>query len=250
MNLSIKALLFGAAAILSSGVMAAPSFKIYEVAVPLSKQAAVLEATDTFMQSKKGKSYKGGLHVNTILANGISPATHSFVLLMDSMAAIEEWETGLVGDPDIAKFWAALDANSTPVSQYMGSLIKTWGDISNNDRVWMITRFRTTDPMAVVRAQDKLSAATRDDFPGQVVLHSIPVGSRGGANNDYSTHMLVAGYESVAEMEAWSNNMNAQPAWAEYLGSLRSTVTWQGTDLIQNTVIYDDGMDVKSFHGE
>ena len=46
------------------------------------------------------------------------------------------------------------------------------------------------------------------------------------------------------------NYMNAQPAWAEFLGSLRNTTTWQGTELIQNTKIYDGGRNVKSFHGK
>ena len=46
------------------------------------------------------------------------------------------------------------------------------------------------------------------------------------------------------------NYLNTQPAWANFLGSVRSTVTWQGTDLVQNTAIYDGGMDVKAFHGE
>jgi len=250
MNFSIKSLLLGGLAVISSGAFATPSLKIYEVAVPLSKQAIVLEATDTFMKSKKGKTYKGGLHFNTILANGNSPATHTFVLLMDSMAAIEEWETGLVGDPDIATFWAALDANSTPVSQTMGSMVKSWGDISNEDRIWQVTRFYTTDPVNTVAAVDALIEATGDKFPGQTVVHSLPVGNRNGANNAFSTHMLVNGYKSVAEMEEWMNYLNTQPAWAKFLGSVRDTVTWQGTELIQNTMIYDDGMDVQAFHGK
>ena len=146
-----KALFIVAMALISSAAFAAPSFKIYEVAVPNSKRAAVLEATDTFMKSAKGKTYNGGLRVNTILANGISPATHTFILLMDSMAAIEEWETSLIGEPDITTFGAALEENSTPSSKYMSRMMETWGNISNDNRTWLITRFRTTDPMAVVK---------------------------------------------------------------------------------------------------
>ena len=121
-------------ALISSAAFATPSFKIYEVAVPNSRQAAVLEATNTAMKSAKGPTYKGGLHANTILANGTSPATYTFVLLMDRMAAIEEWETSLIGDPDITTFWAALKENSTPSSQYMDSMIKIWGEFSNDVR--------------------------------------------------------------------------------------------------------------------
>mgnify|MGYP003316744700 FL=1 len=51
-------------------------------------------------------------------------------------------------------------------------------------------------------------------------------------------------------MEEWMSYLNAQPEWAEYLSSLRDSTVWQGSDLIQNAVIYDNGMDVKSFHGK
>ena len=77
------------------------------------------------MNTEKGKSYKGSLHVNAVLANGVSPTTHTFVLLMDSMADIAEWENSLPGNPDIMEFWTTLEANATPVDEYMGSLIKT-----------------------------------------------------------------------------------------------------------------------------
>ena len=77
-------------------MQAAPSFKTYDIAVPLTKQAAVVEATNKFMSTDIGKSYQGSLHLNSYLANGMSPATHSFVLLMDSLADIAAWEDGLV----------------------------------------------------------------------------------------------------------------------------------------------------------
>ena len=228
----------------------AASVKAYEAAIPLTRQAAVLEAAEEFMQSPTGKSYTGAFHINSILANGVNPATHLFALLMPSMAAIHDWESSLVGNEDIQKFWSVLDENATPVTEYMGSLIKTWGDVSNADNVWMLTKFRTTNPAAVVAGQDMLSEKFGDKFPGQVVLHSLAAGTRNGANGDYSTHMFVVGYESVAEMEEWISYLNTQPAWAEYLSSLRDSTVWQGSDLIQNSKIYDNGMDVKSFHGK
>lgn len=233
--------------LISLQAQAAPSFKIYEVTVPVSKQATVLGAIDKFMNSEKGKSYKGGLHVNAILANGVSPATHTFVLLMDSMAAIAAWEKSLPGNPDIMEFWTTLEANSTPVSQYMGSLIKPWGTISNDDRIWMVTRFYTSDPVNLVSSMDKLMSEVGKNFPGQTALHALPIGNRNGANNSFSTHMLVNGYSSVAEMEEWTNYLNTQPAWAAFLASVRSSTTWQGTELVENVLVYDEAMDLKKF---
>ena len=51
-------------------------------------------------------------------------------------------------------------------------------------------------------------------------------------------------------MEEWMNYLITQPACAKFLESVQDTVTWQGTELIQNTMIYDDGMDVQAFHGK
>jgi hypothetical protein len=245
--LKIKLLFSVLTLLITTHLSAAPSFKTYDIAVPLTKQGAVVEATNKFMATKIGKSYKGSLHLNSYIANGMNPATHSFVLLMDSMADIAEWENGLAGNPDIMEFWSTLEENSTPVSEYMGSLIKTWGDISNSDRVWQVTRFYSTDPATMVASMDALMAKTGKKFPGQTAIHAMRIGNRNGANNSFSTHMLVNGYESVAEMEAWMNYLDTQPAWGEFLGGVRSSTTWQGTDLIQNAVIYDDNMDLEEF---
>jgi len=239
---------FAISMLLCSSAMSAPSFKVYEVAVKPGSQAAVLQATDKFMKSSMGKRYEGALHVNVVLANGISPATHSFVLLMPSVAAIAAWETSMSSNPDAAEFFEVLSQNQTVVSDYMGSLIKAWGDVSNDDRVWQVTRFYTTDPLKVLAAQEKLMAdPSVRDFPGQVALHATPWGNRNGANNQFSTHLFAVGFKDVAEMEGWTNYANTQPAWAEYLTSLRDVVTWQGSELLQNAVIYDAALDLEEF---
>ena len=40
---------------------------------------------------------------------------------------------------------------------------------------------------------------------------------------------------------------NTQPAWAEFLGSLRGSVVWQGTSLVENTLVYDAALDLETF---
>ena len=94
---------------------------------------------------------------------------------------------------------------------------------------------------------DKMFNETGKKFPGQTGLHALPLGNRNGANNAFSTHMLVNGFKSVAELEDWQNYLNTQPAWGSFLASVRSTTTWQGTDLVQNVLIYDEAMDLKEF---
>ena len=53
--------------------------------------------------------------------------------------------------------------------------------------------------------------------------------------------------KDVAEMEAWTSYLNTQPSWGEYLTSVRDVVTWQGTELLQNAVIYDAALDLEGF---
>ena len=77
---------------------AANAYKFYDVDV--ENAPAVLAATDAFMNSETGKRFKGALHLNTYLANGASPATHAFVMLMPSMAAITAWEAEMAASND------------------------------------------------------------------------------------------------------------------------------------------------------
>ena len=112
----------------------------------------------------------------------------------------------------------------------------------------MVTRFYTTDPLRVLEAQEKLMAdPAAEKFPGQVALHATSLGNRSGANNQISTHLFAVGYKDVAEMEAWTSYLNTQPSWGEYLASIRDVVTWQGTELLQNAVIYDAALDLEGF---
>ena len=59
--------------------------------------------------------------------------------------------------------------------------------------------------------------------------------------------MFAVGYKSVEEMEGWTQKINASPAWAEYLTSLRDVVTWHGTDLLVISRLYDQGMSISDF---
>ena len=225
---------------------AANAYKFYDVDV--ENAPAVLAATDAFMNSETGKRFKGALHLNTYLANGASPATHAFVMLMPSMAAITAWEAEMAASNDGASFFSSLRANAEATGESMGAMLKAWGDTADDDRVWMVTRFYTTNPLAVLAAQEKLMASPEmKNAPGQVHLNSVAVGNRSGANNSVATHMFAVGYKSVEEMEGWTQKINASPAWAEYLTSLRDVVTWHGTDLLVISRLYDQGMSISDF---
>ncbi len=232
----------------SSGAFAAPTWMVYEVAVSPANQATVAAATQKFMASKTGKAMPGSLHLNGIIANGASPATHSFALLFPSMASLMNWQASMAGNADFAAFMGSLTPVSQPVSEYINSFGANWGTASNDDRLWQLTRFRTTDPMAVVAAQNKLmSDPSMKDFPGQIGLSATGVGNRSGMNNDSSSHIFSVGFESVEEMESWGSYLQTQPAWGEYLRSLQGVVEWQGTELLRNLMVFDSSLDLEAF---
>lgn len=246
MRLILRMLAVGLAITSSVSAFGANAYKFYEVSA--ENATAVVSATDALMASETGRQFNGALHLNAYLANGSSPATHAFVLLMPSMAAITEWETRLSQSADGASFFSSLAANATGVSESMGSMIKAWGDTSDDDRVWVVTRFYTSNPIAVMNAQEKLMASDEmADMPGQVHLNTVAVGNRSGANNSYATHMFAVGYESVAEMESWTERLGQAPAWAEYLTSLQGVVIWHGSDLLAMQKLYDQGMSISEF---
>jgi hypothetical protein len=248
-QMKLKIMSAFAALALSTQLMAAPSWKVYEIASNDSASTQkIIEATNDFMNSKKGKSYPGGLHLNTVLSNGISQSTHWFVLLMPSYAAIHEWEASLVGDSDISEFYGILNDSSEPVTEYMGNLVKTWGEVSNQDKIWYVTKFYSNDPGKVVSAWDELMGSSLGEkFPGQVAIHATPFGNRNGANNQFSTHMIVSGYESVAELEKWLETQNSDPMWAKTLSAVRDVVIWQGSELTENSLIFDASLDLETY---
>ena len=183
---------------------------------------------------------------NAIIANGTSPATHEIVFLFPSMTSLANWSMSSRGKPAMQAFQAAMEQHTSPVGELIGSFGKSWGTPSNDDRVWVATRFYATDAAAVVAALDKLmSDRSMKKFPGNLGISSVSLGNQHGS--DMMTHMIFAGYESAEEMENWTDYYTSQPAWGEYLQSLQGVVTWLSTELVQNALVFDGKMDVETF---
>lgn len=234
--------------LLGSSLSVASTWSVYEVQVKQSDAPAVASALDKFMQSDVGKSMPGGVHLNATLFGGTNNATHAFVLLFPDLATQLDWQASVPTTEAGQEFGAAMDALATPVANWTNSMIKVWGTPSNNDRVHQVTRFYTTDPLAVLAAQEKLmSDPSMADFPGQVGLSQTAIGNRLGANGAYSTHVFTVGFESVKEMEDWGSYLNTQPAWGEYLQTVNSVATFMGTELVTNAAVYDAKMDLETF---
>tara|TARA_A100001037_G_scaffold297631_1_gene319943 strand:- start:1883 stop:2662 length:780 start_codon:yes stop_codon:yes gene_type:complete len=224
----------------------APTHFNSQFAVKPSSVPSVVKAVQDLMASEVGQSMPGGLHLNAVIANGTSPATHEIVFLFPSMTSLANWSMSSRGKPAMQAFQAAMEQHTSPVGELIGSFGKSWGTPSNDDRVWVATRFYTTDAAAVVAALDKLmSDRSMKKFPGNLGISSVSLGNQHGS--DMMTHMIFAGYESAEEMENWTDYYTSQPAWGEYLQSLQGVVTWLSTELVQNALVFDGKMDVETF---
>ena len=224
----------------------APTHFNSQFSVKPSSVPAVVKAVQDLMSSEVGQSMPGGLHLNAIIANGTSPATHEIVFLFPSMTSLANWSMSSRGQPAMQAFQSSMEQHTTPVGELIGSFGQSWGTPSNNDRVWVATRLYTTDAVAVVSALNKLmSDRSMKKFPGNIGISSVALGNQHGG--DMMTHMIFVGYESAEEMENWTDYYTTQPAWGEYLQSLQGVVTWLGTELVQNAVVFDAKMDVETF---
>lgn len=95
--------------------------------------AAFVGAIDKFMASETGKKFPGQVHLERVMAGGISPVTHAVSVGYASEAEMEVWAESVVGNAD----WAAYLDASRPAAQPLGSTlirtIKSWGPLSLGD---------------------------------------------------------------------------------------------------------------------
>jgi hypothetical protein len=89
--------------------------------------AAFGAALGAFMNSETGKKFPGQVFLSTVIAGGLSPVSHAISVGQASEAAIEAWESSLVGNADWQTY---LDASQTS-SDYLGNnlvrTLKGWG---------------------------------------------------------------------------------------------------------------------------
>lgn len=213
---------------------AAPTFTVFSFTVEPQDAPKVVEAADAFMSSETGQEFPGRLLLQQSVANGTSPATHSFVPIYRSLARQAEFVEKLQDDPAWATFQEEMARISQPVSQVIYRFEWSYGEVSDDDAVWVGHALDVSDPAAFVEAIETFTASEKgQEFPGQVHLASVVAGGTTPVS-----HLLVVGYASVAEMETWRDGLRGDPAWesyletsgraSEYLGSTIATTakTW------------------------
>jgi len=104
---------------------------VYPFAV--SDPPALLAALEKFMASKTGKKFPGQVHLEGIIAGGMSPVTHSIGVGYASEAEMETWRDSLAGNADWAAYLKASRASAQLLGASMIRDIKSWGSLSLKD---------------------------------------------------------------------------------------------------------------------
>jgi hypothetical protein len=105
--------------------------------------------------------------------------------------------------------------------------MKSWGDISDQDVVWLSVAFTVTDQPAFLAARDRYTASeTGKKFPGQGHLSAVVA-----AGASPVTHVITIGYASEAEMESWGSLNRASADWQTYLDASRGSAEVVGLTL-------------------
>lgn len=223
-GLALMGLLF-----LGHAANAFPTWTAFGFTTTAENAPQVIAAADKFMNSPVGKEFPGLLLLQAYMANGSSPATHSFVPLYKSVADREAYVQKIMADPAWAEFQATMARLSQPVSVVMYRTLKSWGEVADDDKVWMSYAFTVKDPVAFLATiQQFMASETGKKFPGQVHLEGVMAGGITPV-----THLVSVGYASEAEMEAWAESLMGNADWATYLDASRPIVEPLGSVLVR-----------------
>ena len=211
----------------SHAAAAAPSWSAISFATTPQSAPAVVAAADKLMNSEVGKKFPGQLLLLANTVDGDNPATHSFIPVYKSAKDREEFVQRMQADRAWNEFLATLTLATEPVAQVLYRTLKSWGDVKDSDRVWMIHAFAVSDPAKFLAAIDTLMASkTGKKHPGQVHLSSVVAGGISPV-----THVVSVGYSSEAEMDAWLDVRDPTSDWAAFLEASQPTGDYLGSNM-------------------
>ena len=206
--------------------------------------ARIVAASDELMSSDFAKNnFQGSSHLDAYIANGSNTATHSFAVLQPSMAAHQDWMNALQNSPEGQKFFSAMNANSTPITERINSFMQSYGTPSNDHVVWLIHQLNVnpTKVPALIKAFQRVDEGTKGEFPGQFGLSAVAFGQ------EDVTHLLTVGYASIEEMESWEDQLSDNPAVNRFWRTFEKLGEWKGNDLLVNARVYDSAMTIEDY---
>ena len=225
---------------------ATQSWNIYEVKVERGKQAEFAEAFNKFWQSEDAKGLNMTARLHQYLFNGSNPATHSIITIHPSRAAMSKAFETLAQSK---AFQSMLESNaeiSSSTSDSSMSTLKGWGTISPEHVVWVGFRINASDPLAVAGALEELmTSPAMKGFPGEVWLSAVAFGNAGSGGT--ATHIISAGYKTVAEMEEWSQKLQGSPTMLKFGASMQGAANMLNTELSTIAAVHNSGFGAADF---
>ena len=206
--------------------------------------ARIVAASDELMSSDFAKNnFQGSSHLDAYIANGSNTATHSFAVLQPSMAAHQDWMNALQNSPEGQKFFSAMNANSTPITERINSFMQSYGTPSHDHVVWLSHQLNVnpTKVPALIKAFQRVDEGTKGEFPGQFGLSAVAFGQ------EDVTHLLTVGYASIEEMESWEDQLSDNPAINRFWRTFEKLGEWKGNDLLVNARVYDSAMTIEDY---
>lgn len=201
-----------------------------QVSVPNTPIAAM----DKLMSSKVGKAFPGRMLLQSNVADGGDPTTHTVVPIYKSAADRESFVKQLQASPEWAEFQATLAGLGEPGGTVLYRNFRSWGDINDTDSVWMAHAFSVTDPATFAAAMDAFMASpTGKKAPGQVYLSGVVAGGISPVS-----HVVSVGYASTTEMAAWLPVRDASADWATFLQATGQAGTYLGATMAVNIKTY------------
>jgi hypothetical protein len=222
-------LLIATVLLLPAIALAADGLSFVSVTLLPQNESKIVAAQDAYMASPAGQQFKGRLVLLRHLADGADPATHTFASAYHSATELAVYMDATSGTADRRAFFDAVVPISSVVTTGRSTSLKSWGDASDVDKIWVNIALNVTDPAAFIAALDTwLASPTGKTFPGQGYLSVVSFGGAGAPS-----HVVALGYASMAEMESYLDALPGDADYAAFQRTVASVSTRVGTSLSQ-----------------
>ncbi len=194
----------------------------------------VVAAMDKLMSSKVGQTFPGRMLLQSNVADGADPATHTVVPIYKSAADRAAFMSRLLPSKEWTEFQTTLERLGQPGGTMLYRNFLSWGDINDTDSVWMAHAFSVTDPAAFAAAMNAfMNSPTGKKGPGQVYLSGVVAGGISPVS-----HVVSVGYASTTEMADWLPVRDGSSDWAAFLAAAGRAGTYLGATMAVDVKTY------------
>ena len=162
------------------------------------------------------------------------------------MTEMDKWTLKNANSKEGVAFRAVASKISKPVTQYITVPMKSWGTVSSKDTHWDSISMNVTDPAAVLAGLDEMmTSAELQDFPGELWLVEVLRGQSSATG--HMTHQIYVGYESLSELDAWTDKLHKTAAWQKWLGVASQSFTITNRETANWLKAYEHSYSLEDF---